>query len=125
VVNYPFVIYQKPTKEKNNNIWLACKHVHTQVGITIKPVCAQTVYAKWHTHTSVYRSKNSIQLQIYKCTAQVGCDLICSRCNVVFYHVRVLTVIFLLNNLIVKFMKWYILSHKSPNRRSLCIYPGL
>jgi hypothetical protein len=38
------MIYQKPTKEKSNNICFACKHVHTHVGITIQPVCVQTVY---------------------------------------------------------------------------------
>jgi hypothetical protein len=43
----------------------------------------------------------------------------------VFYYVRVLTVVFLLNNLRIKWMKWYIWSPKSPNRRSLCIYPCL
>jgi hypothetical protein len=31
----------------------------------------------------------------------------------------------MLNNLRVKWMKWYIWSPKSPNRRSLCIYPWL
>jgi hypothetical protein len=35
------------------------------------------------------------------------------------------TVVFLLNNLRVKWMKWYIWSPKSPNRMSLCIYPDL
>jgi hypothetical protein len=43
----------------------------------------------------------------------------------VFYHVCVLTVVFLLNNLRIKWMKWSIYSPKSPSRRSLCIYPGL
>jgi hypothetical protein len=59
----------------------------------------------------------------------LGCVLICSRCCVVlkgvFYHVCVLTVVFLINNLRVKWMKWYIWSPKSPSRRSLCIYPCL
>ena len=37
----------------------------------------------------------------------------------VVYHVRVLTVVFLPTNLRVKWMKWYIWSPKTPNRRSI------
>ena len=60
----------------------------------------------------------------------LGYDLICSKCCVVLQvcflsRPSVLAVVFPLNNLRVKWMKWYIWSPKSPNRRSLCIYPGL
>ena len=44
-------------------------------------------------------------------------EVLCSTPRGVFYRVRILTVVFLLNNLRVKWMNWYIWSPKSPNRR--------
>ena len=46
-------------------------------------------------------------------------EVLCSTPRSVFYHVRILTVVFLLNSLRVKWMKWYIWSPKSSNRRSI------
>ena len=51
-------------------------------------------------------------------------EVLCST-PMVFSITSAFSVVFLLNNLRVKWMKWYIRSPKSPSRRSLCIYPGL
>jgi hypothetical protein len=74
-------------------------------------------------------TSQEVTSQYRKWMIPLGCDLNCSRCCIVrqgcFLSRRFLTVVFLLHNRRVKWMKWYIWSPKSPIRRSLCIYPGL